>query len=135
MLTNNLKLNIEHYLIDNFDKLKINSKEIKKGDVFIALQGKNFHGNDFVEKALINGAKYIITDKEITGNTSPNILSVDDIFIYLLMIGNKKRNKFNGKIIAITGSVGKTSIKENLKHLLSTQGKISTAIKSYNNYL
>ena len=135
MLTNNLELSIENYLIDNFDKLKINSKEIKKGDVFIALQGKNYHGNAFVKKALINGAKYIITDKEIRNKTLPNILLVDNIFIYLLMIANKKRNKFNGKIIAITGSVGKTSIKEYLKHLLSSQGKISTAIKSYNNYL
>ena len=135
MLTNNLELNIENYLIDNFDKLKINSKEIKNGDVFVALQGKNYHGNDFIEKALMNGAKYIITDKEIEGKTYPKILRVKDILIYLLMIANKKRNKFNGKIIAITGSVGKTSIKENLKYFLSSQGKISTAIKSYNNYL
>ena len=41
MLTNNLELNIENYLIDNFDKLKINSKDINNGDVFVALQGKN----------------------------------------------------------------------------------------------
>ena len=135
MLTNNLELSIENYLIDNFDKLKINSKEIKKGDVFTALQGKNYHGNAFVKKALINGAKYIITDKEIEVKTLSNILQVNDILIHLLKIANKKRNKFNGKIIAITGSIGKTTIKEYLKHLLSTQGKISTAIKSYNNYL
>ena len=87
MLTNNLELNIENYLIDNFDKLKINSKEIKKGDVFTALQGKNYHGNYFLEKALMNGAKYIITDKEIEGKTLPKILQVKDILIYLLMIG------------------------------------------------
>ena len=48
MLINNLKLNIKNYLITNFGKLIINSKNIKKGDVFIALQGKNTHGNDFV---------------------------------------------------------------------------------------
>ena len=93
MLTNNLKLNIEHYLIDNFDKLKINSKEIKKGDVFIALQGKNTHGNDFVEQALINGSKYIITDKEIISEKFHNILVVDDIYNYLLTIANLKRNR------------------------------------------
>ena len=135
MLTKNLELNIENYLIDNFDKIKKSSKEIKKGDVFIALQGKNYHGNDFLSKALTNGAKYIITDKEIEVKTLSNILQVNDILIHLLKIANKKRNKFNGKIIAITGSIGKTTIKEYLKHLLSTQGKISTAIKSYNNYL
>ena len=65
MLTNNLDLNIENYLIDNFNKLKINSKEIKKGDVFTALQGKNNHGNIFIEQALIKGVKYVIN--QLTG--------------------------------------------------------------------
>ena len=86
MLTNNLELIIQNYLINNFDKLKINTKEIKKGDVFTALQGENYHGNDFLEQALINGAKYIITDKAIKNNTLSNILQVDNIFIYLLML-------------------------------------------------
>ena len=114
MLTDNLELKIEDYLIENFDKLKINSNEIKKGDVFVALQGNNCHGNNFVEHALTNGAKYIVTEKEIAGNNFHNFLQVEDIFLYLSMIANRNRNKFEGKIIAITGSIGKTSIKENL---------------------
>ena len=60
---------------------------------------------------------------------------VKDSFDYLKRVAKKKRNQFNGTVIAITGSVGKTSIKEFLKFFLSSQGIISASIKSYNNYL
>ncbi len=135
MLLNKLELKINDYLINNFDKLKINSKEIEKGDVFAALKGNNHHGNNFIEEAVSNGAKYIISDKEIIGKNFHNFLQVKDIFLYLSIIASKKRNMFNGKIIAITGSIGKTSVKENLNFFLSTQGIVSFSIKSYNNFL
>ena len=53
---------INEYLISNSDKIKIHSNHIKKGDVFLALAGKNNHGNVFIDDAIKNGAKYIITD-------------------------------------------------------------------------
>ena len=59
-----LKTIIEDYLINNKNKLKINSNDILSGDVFVALQGKNNHGNIFVGKALDNGARFIITDRK-----------------------------------------------------------------------
>ena len=67
----------------------IKGGEIKKGDVFIALQGKNFHGNDFVEEALINGAKYIITDQEIGKKKFLNILQINDIEDFSKKLNNK----------------------------------------------
>ena len=54
---------LTEYLINNFDKIKINSNDINKGDVFLALAGKNSHGNNFIQYAIKNGARYIITDK------------------------------------------------------------------------
>ena len=45
-------------------KLQISSKDIKEGDIFIALQGSNTHGNEFISNALSNGAKYIVTDNK-----------------------------------------------------------------------
>ena len=53
---------------------KINSKDIKKGDIFVALKGNKFHGNRFIEDALNNKAKKIITDKFIPGYGSKIIL-------------------------------------------------------------
>ena len=132
---NNLKNEIENYLITNSNKIKINSQNIKKGDVFIALQGSHTHGNEFINNALSNGAKHIVTDKKWKNNLNKNILKVQNTYNFLNSVAIKKRNQFNGNIIAITGSVGKTSIKELLNFFLSSEGIISASIKSYNNYL
>jgi UDP-N-acetylmuramoyl-tripeptide--D-alanyl-D-alanine ligase len=106
------------------------------GDVFIALQGRNIHGNKYINDALDNGAKYVITDKNVGSFINENnILLVNDSLLFLLTIASKKRNSFRGKVIGITGSVGKTSVKENLKFFLSFESKVSASIKSYNNYL
>jgi murE/murF fusion protein len=136
MKINNLDKIIEDYLIRNENKLKINSNDILSGDVFIALQGRNVHGNKYINDALDNGAKYVITDKNADSFINENnILLINDALLFLLTIANKKRNNFRGKVIGITGSVGKTSVKENLKFLLSFESKVSASIKSYNNYL
>ena len=87
-------------------------------------------------EALNNGAKYIVTDTPLKNDlVSKNILVVNDTISFLFKIATYKRNVFNGKIIGITGSVGKTSVKENLKYFLSSFSKVSASIKSYNNFL
>ena len=55
---------IQKYIIKSENKLKISSKDIKKNDIFIALKGKKFHGNKFIDDAFKAGAKYCITDKK-----------------------------------------------------------------------
>ena len=55
---------IKNYIIKNSNKLKINSNEIKKGDIFLALQGNNQHGNKFILESIKRGAKYCLTDKK-----------------------------------------------------------------------
>ena len=132
---NNLKKRITSYLIVNSKKIKIHSKDIKKGDVFIALKGSKNHGNAYIENAFSNGAKYVVSDKILDKYLNNNILKVNNIFDYLENIAIKKRNLFKGNVIAITGSIGKTSIKEFLNFFLSSEGIISASIKSYNNYL
>ena len=120
MKINNLDKIIEDYLIRNENKLKINSNNILSGDVFIALQGRNIHGNKYINDALDNGAKYVITDKNVGSFINENnILLINNALLFLLTIANKKRNRFRGKVIGITGSVGKTIFKENLNFLLS----------------
>jgi UDP-N-acetylmuramyl pentapeptide synthase len=124
------------YLISNFDKIKFHSSDINKGDVFLALSGNNNHGNDFIDDAIKNGAKYIITDKKPTLSTfNENIIVVQNSLKFLKEISVKKRKLYKGKVIGITGSIGKTSIKENLKFFLTSYFIISASIKSYNNYL
>jgi len=134
---------VKKYLIINFNKIKINSQDIAKGDVFLALPGEKNHGSAYIVDALYRGAKYIITDKKyiITDKitlpklTNSKIISVSNQIFFLLEIAKLKRKLFKGKVVGITGSIGKTSLKENLKYFLSASYVISASIKSYNNYL
>ena len=136
MKSKNLNIIIIDYLLENKNKLKINSNDILNGDVFVSLQGTNTHGNIYIKHALKKGARFIITDKKSgLGDGENNILLVKETLGFLLKIASEKRNIFKGKVIGITGSVGKTTIKENLKFFLSTVSKVSASIKSYNNYL
>ena len=131
-----MKIELTNYLISQSNKAKINSKDVQIGDVFLALEGDYRHGNEFIDEALSNGAKYIITDKIVKNiNSNNNILFVDNTLAFIEELAIYKRNLFKGQIIGITGSIGKTSVKENLKYFLSSIMKVSASIKSFNNYL
>tara|TARA_Y100001970_G_scaffold293494_1_gene440694 strand:+ start:2575 stop:3942 length:1368 start_codon:yes stop_codon:yes gene_type:complete len=127
---------VKKYLTYNSNKIRINSKDVKKNDVFVALSGSKAHGNNYITEAINNGAKYIITDKVFEkklGNI--NIIVVKNTLIFLENIAKQKRELYKGVVIGITGSVGKTSVKENLKFFLKNYFNVSASIKSYNNYL
>ena len=131
-----LREKIEKYLINSSCKIKINSKDIKKNDVFIALKGAKIHGNKFIHEALNLGSRYIITDKKFSKKIhSEKILLVENIFLFLEELSIKKRSLYRGQVIGITGSAGKTSLKENLKFFLQKKFIVSASIKSYNNKL
>ena len=124
------------YLLKSSNKIKISTKDINKGDVFLALPGKNNHGKLFIGEALERGAKFVITDKSyVQTKLQKNIIIFEDPIFSLLNIAKQKRDLFKGKIIGITGSVGKTSVKENLYYFLSKTHNVSASIKSYNNFL
>ena len=95
MEINNLDKIIEDYLIRNENKLKINSNDILNGDVFIALQGRNIHGNKYINEALDNGAKYIISEKNVGSFTNGNnILLVNDALLFLFPLAGKNQFSF-----------------------------------------
>ena len=131
-----LNKKISKYIIDNSNKIKISSIDIKKNDIFIAIKGKKYHGNKFIGDAFKFGARYCITDKKCTEiKKRENILIVENIYSYLKNISVQKRSLFNGEVIGITGSAGKTSLKEYLSFYLKKKYNISASIKSYNNNL
>ena len=130
-----LKDKITNYILNNSNKIKINSKDIKKNDIFLALKGKKYHGNKFIGDAFKFGAKYCITDKKYLLYKNKNILFVENIYSILKNISVQKRSLFKGEVIGITGSAGKTSLKEYLSFFLKKKYKVSASIKSYNNKL
>ena len=127
---------ITDYIINNSKKVKINTQDILDGDIFIALQGKNNHGSSYIDIAIEKGAIFIITDNHTCiQNINKKILLVDDVLVFLHKIALEKKKLYSGKIIGITGSIGKTSVKENLHFFLSSLFTVSSSIKSYNNFL
>jgi UDP-N-acetylmuramoyl-tripeptide--D-alanyl-D-alanine ligase len=105
---------------NGLNNICIDSRKLKKKDVFIAIKGKNFDGNTFIKEALSKGATGIILEneyidlylKEVNFHKTTWCLSVEDIKITLLKLAKYKRSLFNIPFIGITGSCGKTTIKE-----------------------
>ena len=98
----------------------IDSRSISNGDVFICIKGENYDGHDFI-KDCINKSSCIITSKDINSiNLSEkSYIKVDDTIKALKEVSRYIRNKSNAKFIAITGSNGKTTVKEMIAHILS----------------
>ncbi len=104
---------LEHKQIYNikhreFNSIKIDSREIEKGDIFIALVGKNHNAHKFIPEAFSNGAYLSIVQQNVE---YPHIL-VDNTFEALKKLAGYMLKKSNAKSIAITGSTGKTTTKD-----------------------
>lgn len=109
------------------------SREIGKGDLFFALKGEATDGHLFIEKAFANGAAGAIVSEPVD---FPHIL-VTDTFEALQALGRAARLRMQGRVVGVTGSVGKTGTKEALFAALdrSSRGKAHRSVKSYNNHV
>lgn len=110
------------------------TRSMKKGQVFVALRGSNFDGHNFVAAAIEKGAIAVIIDSRYP-NPNPEwpFLTVPDTLKAYQAIARWWRDQFSIPIIAVTGSVGKTSTKELIAAVLSTQGKVLKTQRNYNN--
>lgn len=114
--------------------VSIDSRTIQSGDLFVALMGENGDGHAFVHKAFENGAVAAVVSREIEGVDNQKLLIVDDTLKALEDLGTAARGRSGGKIIGITGSVGKTGTKEMLATAFGVQGQTHSSVKSYNNH-
>ena len=141
ILKNDLKFNIlkeisqnNHLLIKRkIRKASINSKEIKNNDIFFAIKGKNKDGNKFVKEAFKKGACLAVVNKINKSEKKNKQIKVKNSLNFLTKTSKIIRQNSSSKIIAITGSCGKTSLKEMLKETLNKFGKVSSSPKSFNN--
>ena len=114
--------------------VSIDSRTLQKGDLFVAIKGDNTDGHAYVLKAFEGGAAAAIVsdDKPAMHDAGPLVI-VPDALEALNQLGRAARRRTGAKIIAITGSVGKTGTKEALRMLLSEQGPTHASALSYNN--
>ena len=114
--------------------VSIDTRTIQPGDLFIALRADR-DGHEFVKNAFENGAVAALVDhtpKDL--DTSFPLLVVPDVMDAFRAMAHFARNRFRGKVIAVTGSVGKTSTKEMLNTILTKQGHTHSSFASYNNH-
>jgi UDP-N-acetylmuramoyl-tripeptide--D-alanyl-D-alanine ligase len=113
------------------------TRKVRPGDLFFALRGENFNGNQFAAQALDNGAAYAIIDEEFThsGNLAERMLRVENVLITLQMLAGYHRNQFSIPVIGITGSNGKTTTKELIHAVLSEKYKTYTTVGNLNNHI
>ena len=114
--------------------VSIDTRTLRPGDLFVALQAAR-DGHDFVAQALANGAGAALVSR-IPQGVAPDapLLVVPDVLAALGALGRAARARSGARVVAITGSVGKTSTKEMLRAMLAGQGHVHLAEASYNNH-
>ncbi len=116
------------------DGVSIDTRTIERGDLFVALKDVR-DGHEFVTQALEKGAGAALVSHIPAGvGKDAPLLVVDDVLKGLERLGAAARARMHGKVIAVTGSVGKTSTKEMLLAMLSDQGRAHASVDSYNNH-
>lgn len=114
------------------DGVSIDTRTLAGGDLFVALQGESSDGHGFVADAMAKGAAGAMVHRDVPD--SSRLLLVDDTLAGLHRLGGFARMRFGGRLIAVTGSVGKTTTKEMLRTILAAFGQTHAAVASYNNH-
>ena len=117
-----------------FEGVSIDSKIIQKKNIFIAIKGKNHDGHSFVKEALKNKANFCIVNRNIKNINQNKLIKCRNTINFLNQLAAKKRESSNAKIIAVTGSSGKTTLKTLLGNILANYGETYFSDKSYNNH-
>jgi len=114
--------------------LSIDSREIAPEGLFVAIKGERFDGHDFVRQALENGAVAALVSQEKAAGLGDRLIVVPDALQGLVDLARAARARSEAKIVAVTGSAGKTTTKEAIRTVLSRGGATHASIKSFNNH-
>jgi len=115
--------------------VSIDTRSLAAGDLFVALRGPNHDGHDFVRAALARGAAAAVVDREIPDlPMAAPLLRVSDTLAALGALGAAGRNRSRARIVAVTGSVGKTGTKEALRLALAPSGSTYASAGGLNNH-
>ncbi|MCL4536378.1 MAG: UDP-N-acetylmuramoyl-tripeptide--D-alanyl-D-alanine ligase [Nitrospirae bacterium] len=122
-----------------FTGVSIDSRTIKSGELFIALNGDRFDGHDFLSDALKTGKGAIVNSSRFTVHgsrfTDRTIILVDNTLLALHDLGRYIRKSFNGHVIGVVGSNGKTTTKELISSILGTRMNVLKTMGNLNNHI
>lgn len=117
--------------------ISIDSRSIGPGEAFFAIKGDRVDGHDYASMAMASGAALLVVNESrlpAMGRLTVPMIVVEDVLAALAKLGAAARARTEAKIIAVTGSVGKTTTKEMLRHVLAPSGKVHASVASFNNH-
>lgn len=121
----------ENIVCENFSK---DTRTINFGDVYVGIKGENFDGNLFYKDAIKNGANVCILDNEdVVDEKLGTIIIVNDSILALGALASYKRDLYDIPVIAVTGSVGKTSVKDMIHEVLKMKYNVLCTKENFNN--
>lgn len=120
-------------LVDKDFRISTDTRTIQKGDMYLALKGENFDGEKFIQNALDKGALGYFTTNDVVFDDAKLIFKVDDTLKTYLQLANYYRNQIDPKVVAITGSSGKTTTKEMIFSVLNEKFKTVKTFSNHNN--
>ncbi|RCL00434.1 MAG: UDP-N-acetylmuramoyl-tripeptide--D-alanyl-D-alanine ligase [Candidatus Tokpelaia sp. JSC085] len=124
-------------LHEDITGISIDTRTLKRGDAFFAIRGHRFDGHDFAPEAAEKGASVIIIAKDnirTLQKISVPLVIVDNVLSALSRLATAARARCRARIIAVTGSVGKTTTKEAIRHAFSCIGRVHANAASFNNH-
>ena len=132
LLTNNIENKLNNFIID--------SRNVAEGDCFVAIKGENNNGNKFLKMALEKGASVCLIDEEpdeeLVGEyNNRTIIKVENTIKALQEIAKYKRSLYDIPVVAVTGSVGKTSTKDIIASVLSQKYNVLKTEGNFNNHI
>jgi MurE/MurF fusion protein len=117
--------------------ISIDSRSLEQGEAFFAIKGDSFDGHTFVTAAIKAGASVLVVSEAklpALGRVQAPLLVVDDPLKALNRLAAAARKRARAQIVAVTGSVGKTTTKEAMRVVFGTDGDVHASVKSFNNH-
>src|ERR1700744_1857452 len=135
-MTAAMRAEVNGLLPEGVTGLSIDSRTIAPGEAYFAIKGDIHDGHAFVAAALKAGAALAVVEAAQRDKFAADapLLVVDDVLAGLVDLAKAARARLGGQVIAVTGSVGKTSTKEALRRVLSPQGETHASAASFNNH-
>lgn len=129
-----MEIDVLYQLYLKYPSVQTDTRKLKPGDLYFALKGEHFNGNQFAVEALEKGAVAAIVDQEV-GPENQSIIRVENVLETLQQLAKFHRLQLNIPFLAITGSNGKTTTKELVHAVLSSHYKTSTTEGNLNNHI
>lgn len=117
-------------------RVTIDSRQVEPGDLFWALPGNKHNGADFIADAWQRGASVAVSSQNVSTVPSGHCLvQINDSLATLWKLAEWKRRQFRGQVVAVTGSIGKSTTREMIQAVLNTSGRCIASPRNYNNHV